>query len=120
MAAAHGDDFMQVTGPAYLQTLITGRGPTRSGPGGEPRLSEVLAQWAEDKGIQLTGGITYKTFGFLAARKIHQQGTELYNEPQPAGLFDQVLSPEFLNTLKARIAAGEMVAITTALNQVLR
>ena len=115
------DDSLTEYGPPHLQTLITGRGPASSGAtANDPKLSEILAQWAEDKGIQLTGGITYKTFGFLAARKIHREGTELYNESEPSGLLDEVLTPEYLDTLKARIAAGEMVAITSALTQVLQ
>jgi hypothetical protein len=114
------DDGLTLFGPQHLQTLITGRGPTKGGNTGGPKLSEILAQWAEDKGIQLTGGITYKQFGFLAARKMHSWGSELYHTGQPSGLLDQVLSPEYLETLKARIAAGEMVAITTTLRSVLQ
>lgn len=114
------DEGVSVYGPAHLQTLITGRGPSGGGSAGDPKLSELLAQWAEDKGIQLTGGITYKTFGFLAARKMHREGSELYRTGQPSGLLDQVLSDDYLATLTARIAAGEMVAITTALQAVLQ
>jgi hypothetical protein len=122
IAETHGDDFLEVTGPAHLQTLITGRRPTSAGASaGEPRLSEILAQWAEDKGIQLSDPtMTYKQFGFLAARKMHAFGSELYHTGQPSGLLDDVLTPAFFEQLNARIAAGEMTAITTALTQVLR
>ena len=121
IAETHGDDFLEVTGPAHLQTLITGRRPTSSGASaGEPRLSEILAQWAEDKGIRLTGGLSYKSFGFLAARKMHAFGSELYHTGEPSGLLDDVLTDEFFEQLSARVAAGEMTAITTALTQVLQ
>lgn len=116
----HGDDFLELTGPAHLRTLLTGRGPTTGSGGTGEKLSDILAQWAEDKGIQLTGGLSYKSFGFLAARKIHAQGNALFRSGQPSGLLDKVLTPDYLDTLKARIAAGEMVAITTALNLALR
>ena len=119
LAETHGPDFVEVTGPAYLQTLLTGRGPTKGGASGGQKLSEILAQWAEDKGIQLSGGLSYKSFGFLAARKMHREGSELYRAQQPSGLLDQVLSQDYLDTLMARIAAGEMTAITTALRGVL-
>lgn len=115
----HDAQGVTVFGPAHLQTLLTGRGPTRSSGGTGEKLSAILAQWAQDKGIQLTGGLSYKSFGFLAARKIHAQGNALFRSGQPSGLLDQVLSPDYLDTLKARIAAGEMVAITTALTHVL-
>lgn len=115
---AVGDDFLEISGPAHLQTLLTGRGPARGGSQGEP-LSAILAQWAEDKGIQLTGGLSYKSFGFLAARKMNREGSALYRAGQPSGLFDDVLSDERLDLLKARIAAGEMTAITSTLQGVL-
>ena len=120
LAGEVGDDFLEITGPPHLQTLLTGRGPTQGGAGSSQPLSAILAQWAQDKGIQLTGGLSYKSFGFLAARKMHQQGSALFRLHQPSGLFDQVLTPERLDLLKARIAAGEMTAITSTLQGVLR
>ena len=114
------DDSLTLYGPAHMQTLITGRGPTKSTVASEPKLSEVLAQWAKDKGIQLTDGMTYEQFGFLAARKMHDFGSELHHTGKPSGLLDDVLTEDYLNTLLARIAAGEMVAITTALTHVLQ
>jgi len=120
IAETHGDDFVEVTGPAHLQTLLTGRGPaTGAGSGAGPRLSDVLAQWAQDKGIVLSGGLSYKSFGFLAARKMNAEGSELYRLHQPSGLLDEVLSAERLDLLKAQIAAGEMTAITSTLQAVL-
>lgn len=114
------DESLTLYGPAHVQTLITGRAPTGSGAGtGTQPLREILAQWAQDKGIQLTGGMTYKQFGFLAARKIHRAGTELYRTGQPSGLLDDVLSAQRLDLLRARIAAGEMVAVATELRNAL-
>ncbi|WP_400190677.1 hypothetical protein [Hymenobacter sp. B81] len=116
----HGDDFLQVLGPAHAQALITGRRPTGTGAaaGAEP-LRVILAQWAQDKGIQLSPGMSYKSFGFLAARKIHQQGTALYRLQTPSAIFSDVLTPQRLATLKSRIAAGEMVAIASELRHAL-
>ena len=121
LAETHGDDFLEITGPAYLQTLLTGRGPTAgSGGSGEEPLRLILAQWAKDKGLQFDNPkLTYEQFGFLAARKMHQSGSELFRLHQPSGLFDEVLSAERLDLLKAQIAAGEMTAITSTLQAVL-
>lgn len=120
LAETHGPDFVEVTGPQHLQTLITGRGPTTSGTAGEPKLSEILAQWAKDKGLTFDDpNMTFEQFGFLAARKIHREGTELYRAGRNSGLLDKVLTQAYLDTLLARIAAGEMTAITTALSNVL-
>lgn len=121
IAETHGADFVEVTGPQHLQALITGRGPTTSGTAGEPKLSAILAQWAKDKGLTFDDpNMTFEQFGFLAARKIHREGTELYRSQQPSGLLDKVLTQAYLDTLLARIAAGEMVAITTALTHAIQ
>lgn len=119
LAETHGDDFVEITGPPQLQTLLTGRGPARQAGANGQRLSDILAQWAQDKGIQLSGGLSYKSFGFLAARRMNAAGSALYRLQQPSGLFDQVLSSERLDLLKARIAAGELTAITSTLQGVL-
>jgi hypothetical protein len=121
LAAPHGEDFVELTGPARIQTLITGRGPTQSSIAGEPKLSEIIAQWARDKpGFELRPGQTYEGFGFVVARRIHEDGTALYRTGQPSGLFDKILTGDFLDTLKARIAAGEMVAISSALTNAIQ
>jgi len=111
-----GDDFLELLGPQHAQTLITGRGPTSSGAtAGEPRLHEALAQWAQAKGLALRPGQTYQELGRVLARRIHASGTALHRLGQPSGIFQSVLTQQFLSTLLARIAAGEMVAITSAL-----
>jgi hypothetical protein len=119
IAETHGADFVEVTGPQHIQARITGRGPTKSGSSaGEPKLSEILAK---DKGLTFDDPhMTFEQFGFLAARKIHESGDELYRTGQPSGLLDKVLTQAYLDTLLARIAAGEMTAITTALTSVLQ
>lgn len=116
----HGDDYGELLGPAHMQALITGRKPTGAGASseGDP-LHTILEEWAQDKGIQLSGGMSYRQFGFAAAHNIHKQGTALYQYQQPSGLLDKVLSRAFLDRLKARIAAGEMLAIATELRNVL-
>ncbi|MGI4819889.1 MAG: hypothetical protein ACRYFV_01650 [Janthinobacterium lividum] len=120
LAEEHGEDFVQLTGPAHIQALITGRGPTKSSTAGEPMLREIIAQWARDKpGFELRPGQTYEGFGYVVARRIHEEGTALFRLGEPSGLFDKILSGDYLDTLKARIAAGEMVAITTALQHAL-
>jgi hypothetical protein len=115
------DDSLTMYGPPHMQALITGRGPTQTTVASEPKLSEILAQWAKDKpGFVLNPGSTYESFGFAAARKMHEEGSALYRTGQPSGLLDNVLTDDYLDKLLASIAAGEMVAITTALEHVLK
>jgi hypothetical protein len=123
IAEMHGPDFVEVTGPQHVQTLITGRGPSQgNGSGGTgERLRDILAQWARDKGLTFDDPkMTFEQFGFLAARKMHREGSELYRLQQPSGLLDKVLTQQYLDTLLARVAAGEMVAITTALTHAIQ
>ena len=116
-----GDDFLELLGPAHAQTLITGRGPTSPGASaGEPRLHEALAEWAEAKGLALRPGQTYAEVGRALARRIHASGTALHRLGQPSGIFQSVLTQQFLSTLLARIAAGEMVAISSALTNAIQ
>jgi len=116
-----GDDYLELLGPQHAQTLITGRGPTSSGAAAsEPRLYEALAQWAEAKGLALRPGQTYQEIGRALARRIHAHGTALHRLGQPSGIFQSVLTQQFLDTLKARIAAGNMVAISTALTNAIQ
>lgn len=115
------DDSLTLYGPQHVQALISGRGPTGAGASaGEPRLYEVLAQWAEAKGLVLRKNQTYAQVGRALAARIHAQGTALYRAGGGSGLIASVLSRQFLDTLLARIAAGEQVAITTALQHAIQ
>ncbi len=115
------DDYLELLGPEHVQALISGRGPTgSSAAAGEPRLYEVLAQWAQDKGLGLREGQTYEQLGRALAYRIHKEGTALYRAGGGSGLLQSVLTQDFLENLKARIAAGELVAISSALTHAIQ
>lgn len=109
------EDGLTVTGPAHLQALITGRKPTGSGAAGPTPLRVILAQWAQKKGLPLRRGQTYEELGKLIARRIHKEGTALYRTGQPSGILQSALTQDWLTTLFARIAAGQQVAVASAL-----
>lgn len=116
-----GDDFLELLGPEHAEALISGRRPTSSGAtAGDPRLHEVLAQWAQDKGLVLRKGQTYADIGRALAYRIHREGTALYRAGGESSIFNSVLTRQFLDKLLAEVAAGEMVAITSALTGVLQ
>lgn len=116
-----GDDFLELLGPEHAQALTSGRRPTSSGAAAnEPRLREILAQWAQDKGLVLKRGQTYEQLGYVLARRIHAEGTALYRAGGESGIFQSVLSRPFLDKLLAQVAAGEMVAITSALTSAIQ
>lgn len=114
------DDSLTLLGPRHFQALLTGRKPTSATPEKGPvPLHTILEQWAKDKGIMLKNAAAYKSFGYALAHKIHTSGTALHRLRQPSGLLDKVLTTDFLNKLKASIAAGEMVALATELRTLL-
>jgi hypothetical protein len=116
-----GDDFLELLGPAHAQALISGRKPTSSGAqANEPRLHEILAQWAKDKGLVPKRNQTYEQLGRALAYRIHREGTGLYRAGGDSGIFQSVLTRQFLDKLLAQVAAGEMVAISSALTQALQ
>lgn len=116
-----GDDFLELLGPEHAQALISGRRPTSSGAtANEPRLREILAQWAKDKGLVLKRGQTYEQLGYVLARRIHREGTGLYRAGGESGIFQAVLTRQFLDKLLAQVAAGEMVAISSALTSAIQ
>jgi len=116
-----GDDFLELLGPAHAEALISGRKPTSSGAvAGDPRLHEVLAQWAQAKGLVLRKGQTYADVGRALAYRIHREGTALYRAGGNSGIFNSVLTRAFLDKLLAQVAAGEMTAITSALSNALQ
>jgi hypothetical protein len=116
-----GDDFLELRGPQHVQALISGRKPTSAGaPASDPRLYEALAQWAEAKGLVLKRGQTYEDVGRALAYRIHKEGTALYRAGGNSGILQSVLTQQFLDKLLARIAAGDMVAISTALTNAIQ
>ena len=117
---AADDQGLTITGAAHTQALISGRRPTTSSTSSGQKLSEILALWAENKGLVLKRGQTYKGLGYVIARRIHAEGTALYRAGGNGGIIQSVLTKEWLTTLTARIAAGEMVAISTALTHAIQ
>jgi len=114
------DDSLTLLGPAHVQALISGRGPTTTSTASDPRLHEALAQWAQAKGLTLREGQTYEDVGYALARRIHAQGTALFRSGQPSGILQSVLTQQFLDKLLASIAAGAQVAIASALTNAIQ
>jgi hypothetical protein len=115
------DDSLTLYGPQHVQALISGRKPTSSNAAAnEPRLHEILAQWAQDKGLVLRKGQTYADVGRALAYRIHAEGTALYRAGGNSGILQSVLTRQFIDKLLGRIAAGEMVAITSALTNAIQ
>jgi hypothetical protein len=70
------DKEVLVTGLKYAGAIESGRKPSSGGTG---ILRALIRSWIDDKGIIPTGGISKDSLAYLITRKIHQEGTRLYN-----------------------------------------
>jgi hypothetical protein len=70
------DKEVLVTGLKYAGAIESGRKPSSGGTG---ILRALIRSWIDDKGIIPTGGISKDSLAYLITRKIHQDGTRLYN-----------------------------------------
>jgi hypothetical protein len=62
----------------YIYNLEYGRGPTKKNGDGE--LKRAIIKWIEVKNITPRDNISKDSLAFLIARKIHEQGTEIYKQ----------------------------------------
>ena len=66
-------------GPSYLQALITGRGPTRSGGGsGSQTLQQKILEWMKIKGIG--AGEEQEGISWAISKKMHEEGNKLFRD----------------------------------------
>ncbi len=71
----------ELLGPTYVQSLITGRGPTRSGGGGGQTLQQKLFSWIQTKGITPDeGGMTQESLSWAMAKHMHERGNKLFQK----------------------------------------
>lgn len=70
------DKEVLITGLKYAGAIESGRKPSSGGTG---ILRALIRSWIDDKGIIPTGGISKDSLAYLITRKIHQEGTRLYN-----------------------------------------
>lgn len=89
------DTTLDIYGPDYIGALEYGRSPTvNKGPGD---LLKNIIIWLNAKGIQAhpgANGLTPspKSLAYMIARKIHKQGTDLYEQYKSSGKGSGVLS----------------------------
>ena len=70
-----GPNRLTVFAAPYAKAVEVGRGPSQKA-GGD--LRGAIRKWIDDKGI-IPDGITKDSLAFLITRKIHKEGTALFN-----------------------------------------
>lgn len=98
-----GSDEVSLLGRKAFHTMETGRRG-----GGVPRnFRAILYQWSLDKGISFDTDRERRSFAFLLARKIQNEGTQLFRDGGRADVYSNEI-PKTINNI-ARKLADEVV-----------
>lgn len=98
-----GSDEVTLLGRKAFGTMETGRRG-----GGVPRnFSAILYQWSLDKGISFDTDRERRSFAYLLARKIQNEGTQLFRDGGRADVYSNEI-PKTINNI-ARKLADEVV-----------
>lgn len=108
-----GTDYVKgsVTAPVYFSTLIRGRGPAHI----PANLPELIAEWAQYKGITFQTPEDALRFARATAWKIRREGSELYRNHLYIDIVDTPIKM-FEERLKSRIDSFMKIQITRNLN----
>jgi hypothetical protein len=112
------DNRLTVYGAPYAKTAEEGRGPTQKA-GGD--LRGAIRKWIDDKGI-IPDGITKDSLAFLISRKIHREGTLLFNgtdfygRTKPSMVIEGVVQDGRIDELKQDLIKTYVAQIKTLLS----
>ena len=112
------DNRLTVYGAPYAKTAEEGRGPTQKA-GGDLRAQ--IRRWIDDKGI-IPDGITKDSLAFLISRKIHREGTALFNgtdfygRTKPSMVIEGVVQDGRIDDLKQDLIKTYVAQIKTLLS----
>ena len=87
---------LSIYGNDYIQFLGNGRRPGKRPP------TSVIRQWIDDKGI-IPDGISKDSLAFLIARRIHQEGSTIY-QAGGSDLISGIFNEELQRSIEAEFA----------------
>jgi len=95
------DGELRIYALEYIGALQYGRKPTSNGNDGGPTLKDRIRIWLDQKGIE-PDDITKDSLAYLIARKIHKEGTSIYQRTNGAssGLLDDVINQVLVDNLE--------------------
>lgn len=102
------DNKVVVSGPSYVFTLETGRGPGKQPPPG------TIPAWIDSKRISLVTPI--QNAAFAISRSIGEKGTKLFQEGGRDDIITPAVSDERLNKLSSQVADIEFSKILTVID----
>jgi hypothetical protein len=95
---------LKIFGKQYIGALQYGRKPT-TGSATQPTLRERIREWIDVKGIQPDDDISKDSLAYLIARKIHEEGTLIYQKTggESSGLLDDVINVDLVEEIRRNI-----------------
>lgn len=91
----------------YIDYLVYGRSPGKRPP------KDVIRKWIDDKGLEPIG-ISKDSLAYLIARKIGNEGTEIYKQGG-SNLLDGILTFEMIQDVRDKLQNDLLSVFTTEL-----
>lgn len=116
------EDTLTIKASPYINTLIYGRGPTKSGAKkGTPTLQQQILKWVESKSItpraNSRGKVpTQEQLSWAISKSIHRDGTKLYQEGGKNDIFGSIITQNRLASLQTAISKNYLTQIETWAN----
>jgi hypothetical protein len=100
-----GGDTLKIYAAQYIGALQFGRKPTENNTASNPTLRENIRTWIDVKGIEPNDNISKDSLAYLIARKIHNEGTIIYQRTQggSSGLLDDVLNEQLERDIQSAL-----------------
>lgn len=104
--------------PNWILQLEQGRGPTKGGKG-SPTLREIIRKWIDDKGI-VAQGISRDSLAFLISRKIHREGTILFQRGDRTGIISTVITQQRIDAFLSTFGDDRLKELGTEVNKLFK
>lgn len=104
--------------PNWILQLEQGRGPTKGGKG-SPTLREIIRKWIDDKGI-VAQGISRDRLAFLISRKIHREGTILFQTGDRTGIISTVITQQRIDAFLSTFGDDRLKELGTEVNKLFK
>ena len=106
-----GKNRVQVSGPAHVWVLETGRKPYQGGAPANPRLITRLQRWLDAKGLDLPVSAVY--------RKIQDHGTKLYRMGGRTDIITPALSQDRVDQVLKEVADAKLKIYVQEIDEII-
>lgn len=104
-----------ILGPEYIQSLITGRGPTLGGQSGGMTLQQKILEWIKAKGIPTDDPVSAS---WAISKHIHKYGTQLYQRSGDTGILANNITDSRISAMIG-VVADKFAEQTIKFNEIM-